>query len=504
MADEFVEILTLLSRQGEHRRYRTQLLSKLLDRFKSSFSGERAFLVSVPDSGGYLVWCSQGAGGVQVPDAAKCLSHHALMSALDSAKPTFFDDTHQDRRFRTAGEGESGNRVRWIRVFPLREPFSSAAVYVDSRFAQEDYEETLEAEQSGMLELLRLILMEEEIPALQSLKPREVVQPVVSNASSDDPVKHSTTEPMEFGSFVTRSTKLVSDLEELKKVASTDISVLMSGESGTGKELLARMIHKVSGRKGSFVTLHCGTVNEALAEVELFGHEKGAFTDAVSERSGILELANEGTLFLDAIEEAPAGLQAMLLGVLQTGRYRRVAGEEDREIDVRIVSAMGDRDPGDRVRTDLIYRLSGFRVHLPPLRERPEDILLILDHLLAKENKSSTISPETQALLFTQMWPGNGWQIRHLVQHMLAKGDMEIGEETLATVLDPANESSPEPARVGEMLGLAERELIIRALNEANGNKTEACRKLGISRRTLYRRIEKHGLLKDGESDPEV
>ena len=309
-------------------------------------------------------------------------------------------------------------------------------------------------------------------------------------------------DPVQFGSFVTRSPELISEVGELGKITVTDIPILISGESGTGKELLAQMVHQQSGREGDFITLHCGTINESLAEVELFGHEKGAFTDAVEERSGLLELASGGTLFLDAIEEAPAFLQAMLLRVLQAGRYRRVAGEVDREVDVRIIATMGTKTPGDQIRDDLIYRLSGFRIHLPPLRERPEDVLLILDHLLEAEKSSAVISPEIQALLLTQTWPGNGWQIRHLVQHMVAKGDMEISEETLATVLDVEKAPRTSKAPVGDLLGMAERELILRALEETGGNKTEACQKLGISRRTLYRRLEKHGLLQEenGES----
>ena len=499
MAEQLLELLNLFSRLGEHKRYRTQILAKLLDRFKSDLAGERAFLFTMTEAHDCTMWCSQGSGGAQVAQAEASISQYALSTALDTGSPVLFENTQQDRRFRTLAEEESGNRVRWIRIFPLRSPLSTTVVYVDSRFAHEAHTETLTPDQAGILELIRLILQEEAKSAPAS-DPQELQSGAVeSEPAAVEPIQVVTEDPIHFGSFVTRSPQLISEIGELSRVAATGIPVLISGESGTGKELLAQMIHQESGRKGDFVTLHCGTINESLAEVEIFGHEKGAFTDAVSERSGLFELASGGTLFLDAIDEAPASLQAMLLGVLQTGRYRRVAGEQDREANVRIISTLGSSTPDDRIRDDLIYRLSGFRIHLPPLRERPEDIMLILDHLLEAENKSSVIRPEIQALLLTQNWPGNGWQIRHLVQHMVAKGDMEISEETLSTVLDiEKNHQQAEPP-VGDLLGLAERELILRALEETGGNKTEACQKLGISRRTLYRRLVKHGLL--GEED---
>lgn len=497
MNEDLLELLNLFARLGDHKRYRTQLLGRLLNHFKSGLAAERAFLLTVTESREYQIWCSQGSGGAQVANAESNLSHHAVMTAVNSGSPITFENTHQDRRFRTLAEEESGNRVRWIRLFPLPAPMSTTFVYLDSRFAQEVHEEELNPAAAGILELFRLILHEEELSRFipDPVMRTEGEKPVES--AIPESVRSTGGEPVQFGSFVTRSTKLISELAELEKITATDIPILISGESGTGKELLAQMIHQQSGRSGEFITLHCGTINESLAEVELFGHEKGAFTDAVQERSGLLELASGGTLFLDAIDESPVFLQAMLLGVLQTGRYRRVAGEVDREVDVRIVSTIGTESPGDQIRDDLIYRLSGFRMHLPPLRERPEDVLLILDHLLEIEKSSAVIPPEIQALLLTQQWPGNGWQIRHLVQHMVAKGDMEISEETLVTVLDVEKASQPVKAPVGDLLGMAERELILRALEETGGNKTEACQKLGISRRTLYRRLEKHGLLSE-------
>ncbi|MGB1661090.1 MAG: sigma 54-interacting transcriptional regulator [Planctomycetota bacterium] len=502
MNEDLLEILNLLSRLGDHKRYRTQLLGKLLTLFKSGLSAERAFLLTLTESQEYQVWCSQSSGGALVANAAGNISHHALLMASKSGSAKTFENTHQDRRFRTLAEEESGNKVRWIRVFPLRAPMSTTFVYLDSRFAQEDHKEELAPLEEGILELLRLILQEANLPLSipVSAQQHEVVED--TDSVSAETCNLTVEDPVQFGSFVTRSPALISEVGELGKITATDIPILISGESGTGKELLAQMVHQQSGREGDFITLHCGTINESLAEVELFGHEKGAFTDAVEERSGLLELASGGTLFLDAIEESPAFLQAMLLRVLQAGRYRRVAGEVDREVDVRIIATMGTEIPEDQIRDDLIYRLSGFRIHLPPLRERPEDVLLILDHLLEAEKSSAVISPEIQALLLTQTWPGNGWQIRHLVQHMVAKGDMEISEETLATVLDVEKAPRTSKAPVGDLLGMAERELILRALEETGGNKTEACQKLGISRRTLYRRLEKHGLLQEenGES----
>jgi len=371
MADDIDELLGLLARHGENKRYRTQLLGWLLDRLKSASGAERAFLVSVTESNEYKIWCSRGSGGKQVPSARDCLSHHALTSALEEGAPTLFSNTLQDRRFRTASEAETGNRVHWIQLFPLASPLSSTAVYLDSRFALQDQAESSISTDEGLLELFRLLLLEDGnhvvAPASTTAQPVEEEPDEEANAMAA-PIP--SVKPVTFGSFVTRSTELIRHLDELHKVTRTEIPILISGESGTGKELLARVIHDESGRNGDFVTVHCGTINESLAEVEFFGHEKGAFTDAVEQRPGIFELAKGGTLFLDAIEEAPDSLQAMLLGVLQSGRYRRLAGEHDQEADVRIISSIGSQDPGDQVRSDLIYRLSGFQNSSATIREK--------------------------------------------------------------------------------------------------------------------------------------
>ncbi|OUU19949.1 MAG: hypothetical protein CBC13_11715 [Planctomycetia bacterium TMED53] len=505
MSEDLDQLLMLLAKLGEESRSRTHLLSWLLSKYKNAMGAERAFLISIPDSKDYKVWCSNDAGGKQVAEAKKSLSHHALNLSLDSDSPILFKDTHQDRRFRTASDGDSGKRVRWIHISPLAKSQTPTVLYLDSRFSQQDQPAQLSLSEEGILELIMMLLPEidgSSATVSKQSKTEAALDPVKNpfiEESTEVPSGMNIGKPVKYGSFITRSSGLVAHLEELKKVTETEIPILISGESGTGKELLARMIHQESGRSGKFMTLHCGSVNESLAEVELFGHEKGAFTDAIEQRPGVFELAENGTVFLDALEEAPASLQAMLLGVIQTGRYRRVAGEEDQIANVRMISSVSNQDTDALVRSDLTYRLSGFRVHLPPLRERPEDVLLILDYLLEQENRSANIRPEVQALLLTQQWPGNGWQLRHLVSHMIAKDDMEVSAETLEAVINPGLEHPVDTKPVGGLLGMAERELVIRALKEAKGNKTEACKLLGISRRTLYRRLEKHGLLADDE-----
>ena len=502
MPSEFDEIFSLLANQRKNKRSLTLLFSRILDIFKTVKTAERAFLVSLSDSGDYRLWCSSDGGGRQVPDAGRSISNHAFMTALESGKETLFKETQMDRRFRTNAEHSDGARVQWIEVIPVGGKELATAIYLDSRYARSESDFSLTERHMGLLELIQLLMIQgqrTDTPKVGDNK-GSAVKIEVPEVGEGQKIPHIPAGKIcKFGSFLTRSVRLGKSLEELKKITTSKISVLLSGESGTGKELLAQTIHEESGRVGQFFTLHCGSVNETLAEVELFGHEKGAFTDAVKERRGIVEAADKGTLFLDAIDEASPTLQAVLLSYLQTGQFRRVGGEQDRETDVRILASVGGAKASESLRDDLLYRLAGFQFQLTPLRDRPEDVLLILDYLLESDGYVANIKPEIQALLMTQPWPGNGWQLKHLARHMVAKADMELSQETLSSVLGPldfeeAPASDQRTAPVGEVLGLAERELILRALKETAGNKTEACKRLGISRRTLYRRMEKHGM----------
>ena len=286
-------------------------------------------------------------------------------------------------------------------------------------------------------------------------------------------------------------------------VAPTRSTVLLLGESGTGKEVVARFIHDHSRRTGLFVAVHCAALSPTLLEDELFGHERGAFTNAMAMRRGRFELADHGTLFLDEIGEIDAATQVKLLRVLETRGFERLGGVETIHSDFRLLAAT-NRDlkamvDAGEFREDLYYRLSVVDLHLPPLRERRSEIPRLAEAFLAEfaaENMKNVtgISPEALAKLSGCRWRGNIRELRNCIERMVVLSDHEvlqvsdIPEEALAEEdAAPAVETS---AAVDPLnLDTREKELIRKALDECHGNRAAAARKLGISRRTLYRKL---------------
>lgn len=297
-------------------------------------------------------------------------------------------------------------------------------------------------------------------------------------------------------------------IDTVKQVAPTRATVLIEGESGTGKELIAQAIHQLSGRTGKFVAVHCAALPETLLESELFGHEKGAFTGAVEMRKGRFELAEGGTLFLDEIGEIPLSIQVKLLRVLESRTFERVGGTDTIHANVRVVAAT-NRDLEKMVaqgtfREDLFYRLNVVAVLLPPLRERSEDIPVLVQHFIqqfAGENGKNgmTIDERAMAALMSYQWHGNIRELRNCIESMVVL--CRTQELTVDNV--PANireHSSPGITRTllesgeGCTLERNEKLLIERALNECNGNRSHAAEKLGISRRTLQRKLKLYNI----------
>ena len=284
------------------------------------------------------------------------------------------------------------------------------------------------------------------------------------------------------------------------KVAGSDVTVLVRGESGTGKELVAEAIHRSSPRAGGpLVAVNCAALTETLLDSELFGHEKGAFTGAIKRKLGRFELAQRGTVFLDEIGDVSAALQAKLLRVLQEKTFVRVGGTETITADVRLISAT-NRDLEQAIRQghfreDLYYRLSVFPIRVPPLRERREDIPDLVEFFLRQRGRQlSDIDPAALDQLIRYDWPGNVRELENVIERavILAAGGEGIGPAHL-----PLPASSPAAAAApGEELNLErlERESILLALSKSGGNKSAAARLLGITRRTLYSRMERLGL----------
>ena len=288
---------------------------------------------------------------------------------------------------------------------------------------------------------------------------------------------------------------------KLEKVAPTGATVLLLGESGTGKEVAARAIHRLGGRSdGPFVAVNCAAVSEQLVESEMFGHEKGAFTGASEQRRGRFELADGGTLFLDEVGELPPGLQAKLLRVLQEQSFERVGGTRTIHVDVRLVAAT-NRDLEQQMqsgglREDLYHRLAVFPVRLPPLRERPADIVPLAEHLLARIGRqlgrpSLALSERAREKIVGCPWPGNVRELGNALERaaILASGD----EITADDVFGDAPSRSDRPALDGTLKEL-EREAIRRALAATGGHRKKAAERLGIGLRTLYDKLKEYDL----------
>ncbi|TET32975.1 MAG: sigma-54-dependent Fis family transcriptional regulator [Planctomycetota bacterium] len=299
-----------------------------------------------------------------------------------------------------------------------------------------------------------------------------------------------------FAGMVGRSKAMKSVFERITKAAHSEAAVLILGESGTGKELVARAVHKLSNRhKGPFVDLHCAAIPENLLESELFGHEKGAFTGADNQKKGRLELAAGGVIFLDEIGEMPLSLQPKLLRFLQEHQLVRVGGSDTINVDARVVAAT-NRDLESEVkngnfREDLYYRLDVINIMIPPLAERKEDIVPLIRYFLQLKGSSpETINDEVLEILRQYKWPGNVRELQNVIERAIIESDGEVVEPGhLPERLVVNNEDRPEGGTLDHTT--SERQLIMQALTKAKGNKSEAARLLGITRRKLYSRLKR-------------
>ena len=289
----------------------------------------------------------------------------------------------------------------------------------------------------------------------------------------------------------------------MAKVAATDASVLILGENGTGKELVAREIHRRSARADEvFIAVDMGSLSETLFESELFGHVKGAFTDARSDRAGRFEIASGGTLFLDEIGNLSLSLQVKLLAVLQNQQVVRVGANQPVPVDVRLICAtnqpLHEMSTAGTFRQDLLYRINTVEIHLPPLRERPEDIALLARHFLdlyrTKYRKTLTgLTAEALAHLRAYAWPGNVRELQHAVERAVI---MSEGNRLTADDFPLTAAPLPGEAVAFDSYNLedVEQEVIARVLRKHQGNVSQTARELGLTRTALYRRMEKYGL----------
>ena len=334
-----------------------------------------------------------------------------------------------------------------------------------------------------------------------------------------------------FGSMIGRSVKMRELFARLERLARADTTVLVTGETGAGKELVAEALHDHSPReKGPFVVLDCGSIPPNLIESELFGHERGAFTGATAANSGAFERAHGGTVFLDEIGELPLGMQPKLLRVLERKEVRRVGGQKTIEVDVRIVAAT-NRDLGvevnrGRFREDLYYRLAVARVHVPPLRERKDDLPLLIEHILATTpgGETASIAQETIDLMTKHDWPGNVRELRNVIERAVLLAETPDSEDALRRAPAPAARAEPSitvtpsqtataadgtmtvPVDVSipfkhakqNVISEFERRYISRLLAQHDGNISAAARAAGIDRMSIHKMLHRLGLANPG------
>jgi two-component system, NtrC family, response regulator AtoC len=375
-----------------------------------------------------------------------------------------------------------------------------ATVIVMSAYGNVDL--AIEAMKAGAYDYVSKPFKPDEIVlALRKAEERETLR------RENRALKEQIQKDNQFESILAKSSEMVTIFKTVSKIADFKTTVLITGESGTGKELVARAIHARSAQRkaGPFVAINCGAIPENLLESELFGHKKGAFTDASTDRRGLFEEATGGTLFLDEIGELPINLQVKLLRVLQEESIRRLGDTKDVKVDVRIIAAThrdlaADLKAG-RFREDLFYRIHVLSIHIPPLRSRREDVSLLIDHFLTRNNARlgtniRGVSSESRKLLLEYAWPGNVRELENTIERAMVLSESDVLQvsdlpERIREALDPVQvHLASGELSIKKTSAAIEQILIRRALQKTKGNRTRAADLLEISHRALLYKIK--------------
>ncbi|WP_049721129.1 sigma-54-dependent transcriptional regulator [Gilvimarinus polysaccharolyticus] len=334
------------------------------------------------------------------------------------------------------------------------------------------------------------------------IKPIDLAQ--LQSLFATDDSDHELDTALHFGHLVGESAPMQKLYQMIERVSKTQANVLLMGESGVGKEVVASAIHAATNPKGGFVPANCGAFTRDLISSELFGHEKGAFTGATHRKAGLFELADKGTLFLDEITEMPIDQQPNLLRVLETHKVTRLGATSSIDVDCRVVSATNrsEMDIAEQgcLREDLYFRLAVFPVHIPPLRQRVDDIPLLIEYFLAAFNRqykaSAKIDPKDMARLQAYDWPGNIRELRHAVHRAFIMADPDtqllVLPDDLSSPFSKVGDQKHAGITVGKTVEDVERELIESTLEHLDGDKKKAAEMLGVSLKTLYNRLNSY------------
>ncbi|MBL8601415.1 MAG: sigma-54-dependent Fis family transcriptional regulator [Myxococcales bacterium] len=388
-------------------------------------------------------------------------------------------------------------------VQEVRKQHPNVVVIVMSAYGS--HEDALQAIQLGATDYLTKPFAPADLAfTLRKVQEREVL------VRQNRELRAAVAKDHRFDGIVARSEAMRGLFATIARVANFKTTVLITGETGVGKELVARSIHKRSPRAAkSFVAVNCGAIPENLIESELFGHKKGAFTDANADKRGLFEEAQDGTLFLDEITDLPLALQVKLLRVLQEGSFRRLGETHDRQAEVRIVAAsardLGQEVKAGRFREDLYFRLNVVSVTIPPLRQRKEDVGLLVDHFVQRFNERlgtriEGVDPHAMRLLQDYPWPGNVRELEHAIERamVLSEGSILRGSDLDPRIREPVDPIAAELEKgnysIKQTTRIIEEILIRRALDKTKGNRTRAAELLEISHRALLYKIKEFGI----------
>jgi transcriptional regulator with GAF, ATPase, and Fis domain len=472
-----------------HRGSIDQLLDTMLDDVLGLTGADKGLiLLTVPEEGEggekkFSVRASRNVSRETITDDKGGVSDSIVRSVLNTAKPVIVSDALADTTF---GKSESVVALQLSSV--MCAPMLSQGEVIGALYVGNDKVKHLF--ERPQLDLLTIYAAQASLILQNAM--------LLSALRADKEKLVAELSDKRFGEIIGSCPSMLEVFRKLAKVATTDISVLITGETGTGKELIARELHRRSPRvKGPFVTINCGAIPENLIESELFGHVKGAFTGAVASRPGKFQAADGGTLFLDEIGELPLNLQVKLLRALQERVVFRVGDSRPEKVDIRVAAAtnkvLEDEIKGARFREDLYYRLNVVNLWLPPLRERGDDVLIIARALLSKyadEMKSQVrgYSPAALMAIRKYPWPGNIRQLENRIKKalvlcdktLLSAEDLDLGEEAQQPIL-PLEKAKEE----------FQRKYVLEVLERNNGNRTQTARELGVDPRTIFRYLEK-------------
>ncbi|MEM7230989.1 MAG: sigma-54-dependent Fis family transcriptional regulator [Planctomycetota bacterium] len=482
---------------------------------------ERVFVFRFRKGGGFRVTVARDFDGDRIGSPDEKMSHYAVTQMVRRSDLFVVPDARKDRRFRSEDAAKGGRPAQSILIVPIwLDGELSGGVYADHRFRSFD-EGSVDTEAVALwLGVCRVAVHLRERRSLQRLAERRSASRQKTRESEVQETVRPTGIPLEraalaesltgddayqdFHGFVSANPDLKDVFDDIRRLSTSDVPVLLRGETGVGKSLLAKAIHASSSRSsGPFVTLSCGALPDSLLESELVGHRRGAFTGAETDRRGVFLEAHGGTLCLEEVADMSASVQTKLLRILEDGRVRPLGGSvSDVEVaDVRLVTCtsedLEERVRDGRFRSDLYYRLKSVVFEIPSLRERWEDVPGLARRFLSRYHRDSSVvtwTDEAVERLLSHPWPGNARELENEMRRIAALGHPNVTPDLLCVRSSAETLSDSSGVELETVISNAEREAILRALENCGGNKSKAATQLGITRKALYRRLSKYGI----------